>query len=122
MVSFGLRQSLVIAAGGIAVLVAAVSAARRQRMSLRYTILWVVIGIAGILSSLLTFVVAPISEALGMSPTGFLLSVASVLLLTITMMLSVSVSGLQDDLREVAESHALVASELAELQAERSAE
>jgi len=121
-VSFGLRQSLVIAAAGVAVFVVAASAAHRQRMSLRYTILWVVIAGAGVLGALLTFLVAPLSEALGMSPTGFLLAVASALLLTVTMMLSVSVSGLQSEIREIAESHALLANELAELKVERSAE
>ena len=120
--SFGLRQSLVIAAAGVAVFVVAASAARRQKMSLRYTILWVVIAVSGILGSLLTFLVSPLSEVLGMSPTGFLLAVASALLLTITMMLSVSVSGLQSEIRELAEAHALLANELAEFEAERSAE
>ena len=104
------------------VFLAAAFAAHRQRMSLRYTALWVVIGVGAMLGALLTPLVAPISESLGMSPTGFLLAVASALLLTITMMLSVSVSGLQAEMREIAEAHALLANELAELQSERNAE
>lgn len=72
--SFGLRQSLLIAMAGAVIFVVAASLAHRQRMSLRYTALWVLIAAAGVLGALLTPLVAPISEALGMSPTGLLLA------------------------------------------------
>ena len=117
--SFGLRQSLLIAFSGAAIFIIAAVLARRQMMSLRYTILWVFIAVSGLLGALLTPLVEPISELFGMSPTGLLLAGASVILLTITMLLSVSVSGLQADLREVAEAHALLARKLDETIEER---
>ncbi len=88
-------------------------------MSLRYTVLWVVIAVSGMLGALLTPLVEPISRLLGMSPTGLLLAGASVILLTITVLLSVSVSGLQEDLREVSESHALLERRVQEIDDQR---
>ncbi len=43
-----------------------------------------------------------------MSPTGLLLGIASAVLLAITVQLSISVSGLRAQLREVAEAQALL--------------
>jgi hypothetical protein len=68
---------------------------------------------------LLTPLVEPVSKLFGMSPTGLLLAGASLILLTITMLLSVAVSGLQSELREVAEAHALLARRLDEVADER---
>ena len=118
-VSFGLRQSLLIAFAGATIFVIAALLARRQMMSLRYTVLWVFIAVSGMLGALLTPLVEPISGLLGMSPTGLLLAGASVILLTITMLLSVSVSGLQEDLRAVAEAHALLERRLEEMNDQR---
>ena len=117
--SFGLRQSLLIALAGVTIFVVVALLARRQMMSLRYTVLWVFIAVSGILGALLTPLVEPISELLGMSPTGLLLAGASVILLTITMLLSVTVSGLQEDLREVSEAHALLERRLGEMDDQR---
>jgi hypothetical protein len=114
-VSFGLRQSLLIAAAGAVIFIITAVLARRQMMSLRFTILWVFIAVSGMVGALLTPLVEPVSELFGMSPTGLLLAGASLILLTITMLLSVSVSGLQSELRDVAEAHALLARELDEV-------
>lgn len=113
--SFGLRQSLLIAAAGAVIFIITAVLARRQMMSLRFTILWVFIAVSGMVGALLTPLVEPVSELFGMSPTGLLLAGASLILLTITMLLSVSVSGLQSELRDVAEAHALLARELDEV-------
>lgn len=117
--SFGLRQSLLIAAAGAIILIITAVLARRQMMSLRFTILWVGIAVSGMLGALLTSLVEPVSKLFGMSPTGLLLAGASLILLTITMLLSVAVSGLQSELREVAEAHALLARRLDEVADER---
>jgi uncharacterized membrane protein len=107
-VSFGLRQALFIAVGGLLLLILTAALARRQRISLRYAIGWTMIALFGIVGALLTPLVEPVSELFGMSPTGLLLATASVVLLSITILLSVSVSGLQTQVRDLAESHALL--------------
>ena len=89
-----------------------VALARRQTITLRYTIGWTLIALAALFGSLLTPLVKPLSDMLGMTPTGLLLVTASGVLLAITMMISVSVSGLQAQLRDIAEAHALLARRL----------
>jgi hypothetical protein len=108
--------------GGLLLLAVTAKLARRQRITLRYTIGWTLIAVAGVLGALLTPLVEPVGDLFGMSPTGLLLAGASVVLLTITMLLSVSVSGLQIQLREVAEAHALLARDLEDLREQRRAE
>ena len=111
-VSFGLRQALLIAAGGIVLLALTGLLARRQRISLRYAIGWTLIALFGVVGALLTPLVEPLSELFGMSPTGLLLATASVVLLSITILLSISVSGLQTQVRDLAEAHALLERQL----------
>jgi hypothetical protein len=114
-VSYWLRQALLIALGGVLLLGIVVVLARRQTMTLRYTLGWTLIAFAGILGALLTPLVEPVSDLFGMSPTGLLLAGASLVLLAITLLLSVSVSGLQTQLREVTEAHALLARRVEEI-------
>ncbi len=113
-VSFGLRQALLIAAGGLVLLVVTGVLARKQRISLRYAIGWTMIALFGVVGALLTPLVEPLSELFGMSPTGLLLATASVVLLSITILLSISVSGLQTQVRDLAEAHALLERRLEE--------
>ena len=114
LVSFGLRQALLIAAGGFLMLVLTGVLARKQRISLRYAVGWTLIAMFGLVGALLTPLVEPLSELFGMSPTGLLLATASVVLLSITILLSISVSGLQTQVRDLAEAHALLERRLEE--------
>ena len=112
--SYGLRQALLITLGGLVLLVVTGVLARKQRISLRYAIGWTIIALSGVVGALLTPLVEPLSELFGMSPTGLLLATASVVLLAITILLSISVSGLQTQVRDLAEAHALLERRLEE--------
>ena len=100
--------------GGLVLLVVTAVLARKQRISLRYAIGWTIIALSGVVGALLTPLVEPLSELFGMSPTGLLLATASVVLLAITILLSISVSGLQTQVRDLAEAHALLERRLEE--------
>lgn len=115
-VSYGLKQALLIGLGGVLFCAVVFSLARRQLISLRYAVGWTMICLIGVVGALLTPVVEPVATFFGMSPTGVLLTGATVVLLAITLQLSVSVSGLQAELRDVAEAHALVDARLRELE------
>ncbi len=106
--SYALKQALLIGAGGGLFWAVVFSLARRHLISLRYALGWTLISFIGILGALLTPLVEPVAAQFGMSPTGVLLTGATVVLLAITLQLSVSVSGLQAQLRDVAEAHALL--------------
>ncbi len=106
--SVGVRQGLVMAAAGIVLGWVVIVLVRRQLLSLRYAIGWLLIAVAALIGAALSPVVKPLAELLGMSPTGLLLGIASAVLLAITVQLSISVSGLRAQLREVAEAQALL--------------
>jgi len=106
--SHSLRQGILIALGGVGLTAAVISLARRQLISLRYALGWTFIAISGAAGALLVPTVQPIAELFGMSPTGLLLAAATVVLLAITLQLSISVSGLQEQVRSLAEAHSLL--------------
>jgi uncharacterized protein DUF2304 len=115
-VSSGLKQALIIGAGGAAFSGVVVVLARRRLISFRYMLGWIALSFIGVLGAALTPLVEPVAETFGMSPTGVLLAGATVVLLVIALQLSVSVSGLQMQVRDVAEAHALLARRLQELE------
>lgn len=91
---------------------AVVLLARRQLISLRYALGWTLISTSGVAAALLVPLVQPVARQFGMSPTGLLLALATLILLGITLQLSVSVSGLQRQIQDLAEAQALLASRI----------
>ncbi len=87
--------------------------ARRRLISLRYTLGWMSIAALGVVGAALTPLILPVADLFGMSPTGVLLAAATTVLLAITLQLSVSVSGMQRQLRTIIEAHALLQQEVA---------
>lgn len=120
--SFSLRQALLIAGTGFLVIGMTAWLVRRKLLSLRYAAGWMFVGGLAVVGSIGTPLVEPIADLFGMSPTGVLLGVATVTFLVIAVQLSISVSGLQSQLRDVAESAALLGGELEELRPGRSVE
>lgn len=110
--AFGLRQAFLLGAGGALLAAVVVVLARRQLISLRYALGWTTIAITGASAALLIPLIEPFARLFGMSPTGVLLVGVTGVLLAITLQLSVSVSGLQSQVRDLAESNALLAREL----------
>ncbi len=113
--SYSLRQQLVIAAGGLILLLLVVTLARRRFISLRYALGWSLIAVIGLVGAFSTHLANPVERALGISPTGFLLAGATLVLLAIALQLSITASGLQRQVHELAEAHALLASQVDEL-------
>ncbi len=109
--SFAVRQGLLLLIGGALGILLITGLARRSLLSLRYTLGWIVIFMIGVLGAGLTVLVAPVANFFGMSPTGVLLAVATLLLLGITLQLSMAISQLSERLRDVAEAHALLRAE-----------
>ena len=110
-----MKQELVIALGGVGLAVFALLIARKHLLTLRYTVGWVVLAVVMTLSALLAGFVEPLANAVGMTATGVLLALASGTLLLICIQLSISVSGLSSQLRELIEANALLAARVEEL-------
>lgn len=86
--------------------------ARRQRLSFRYAIGWLLFLGLGAVSALLLPAVQPIARELGVTPGVVVSSLAVIALLAICIQLSVSISGLQEQVRTLAEESALLRTEL----------
>jgi hypothetical protein len=106
--SVGVRQGLLMAVGGVGLGWVAIMLVRRQLLSLRYGIGWLLIAASALVAALLSPAVTPVSNWLGLTPTGFLLAASFAVLIAIAVQLSVSVSGLRAQVRELAEAHALL--------------
>ena len=113
-VSATLKQALLVAAGGLFLGLAVLALARRRLMTLRYAIGWLGLAALAIVTGILTGLITPIGDALGMTGTAVFLGLATSVLVVICIQLSISVSGLQAQVRELAEAHALLDAELTE--------
>jgi hypothetical protein len=82
--------------------------ARRQLISFRYTIGWLGLCAVTLLGALLVPVVEPIARILRVDPFTVVGGSAFLILLAICIQLSISISGLQRQLRQVNEVVALL--------------
>jgi hypothetical protein len=101
------KQALVMAGAGLALVALVILVARRGLITVRYALGWIFIGLLVIIGSLFAGLVPGLGEVAGMSPTAVLLVGAVVVLVGIAIQLSISVSGLQRQLRDVIEREAL---------------
>jgi len=108
--SVGLRQALILAASGILLVLVIIALVRRRLITTRYALGWLAIALFVVLGAAFTNAVSSVGDISGMTPTAVFLAVATVVLLAITLQLSISVSGLQAQVRDVAESQALLES------------
>lgn len=99
-------QVLFAAAVGTLLALAVYRLARRQKLSFRYTIGWLALCGIGIFAGLLVPVFGPIAKWLNISPAALIAIGAVLLLTTICIQLSISISGLQSQVRRLTEEAA----------------
>ena len=112
--STGTKQALILALGGVALAGVIVFLVRRRLVTTRYALGWLAIAAFVTLGALFTGLVNDIGEVAGMTPTAVFLAVATIVLLAIAIQLTISVSGLQAQVRDLAESHALLEARVAD--------
>jgi len=88
---------------------------RNQKLSFRFTVGWMALGLLGILAGLLIPVAEPIAEKLQVAPSTLLGGGAVVLLVVLSVQLSISISGLQEQVRRLAEEAAFLRHEIEEV-------
>jgi len=101
-------QAILVALLGLLIIAAVIHLSRTRKLSFRYTAGWIAIGGTGLLSSLLIPLAEPVADAFGLSATALVALVAAVLLLTVAVQLSISISGLQRQVQDIAEEIALI--------------
>src|SRR3954463_13737698 len=108
------KQALILAAGGFALAGVIVWLVRHRLLTTRYALGGLVIALVVVLSGGFSGLVSEGGDLAGMTPTGVLLGIATVVLVAIAIQLSISVSGLQAQVRDLAESNALLEARLLE--------
>jgi hypothetical protein len=114
--STGAKQALILALGGAALIFVVFLLARRRLMTTRYALGWMLIGLLVLLGAFVTNLVGEVGRIAGMTPTAVFLAVATIVLLAIALQLSISVSGLQSQVRDLAEDQALLEDRLRDLE------
>lgn len=84
------------------------SLSRRGRLSMRYTLGWLSIGILALLYPGLLWASREISQVLQVQPLAILLGVPLIVTGLVCIQLSISVSGLTEQVRTLAESVAIL--------------
>ena len=88
---------------------------RKQKLSFRYTVGWMVLGALGIFAGIVSPIAEPIADKLEVTPAALLGIGAVVLLVTLCVQLSISISGLQEQVRRLTEEAAFLRLEIEEV-------
>ena len=108
------KQALILTVGGFALAGVIVWLVRHRLVTTRYALGWLAIAVFVVVGAMFSGFVSSFGEFAGMTPTAVLLAVATVVLLAIAIQLSISVSGLQSQVRDLTEAHALLESRFAD--------
>jgi len=107
-------QNIVAMFVSVILLVAVYRLARNGRLSFRFAFGWFAICALGLASSLFVGLVKPIADYFLISPVAVFASVAVVVLVAICIQLSISISGLQAQVRRLVEEIAMTRIEFQE--------
>ena len=88
---------------------------RLQKLSFRYAAGWLALGVLGVVAGVLSPLSAPLARHLHVTPAALLAIGAMILLLVLCVQLSISISGLQEQVRTLAEESAFLRHEIDEL-------
>ena len=95
--------------------IAVISLSRRGRISFRYTIGWLTLCLLSALGGLFLPVIEPLSRKFQLDAFSLVGALAVIVLLSLCIQLSISISGLQSQLRRLNEDVALQKKELDDL-------
>ena len=104
--SQGAIQTLIATIAGLVMATSVYMLARRGRLSFRYTVGWLVLCLIGITAGASVQIVEPIAEKLKVTPAALLSIGAIFLLIAICVQFSISISGMQEQIRRLTEESA----------------
>ena len=108
-------QAIEIAIVACLFAIAVISLSRRGRISFRYTIGWLTLCLLSALGGLLLPVIEPLSRKFQLDAFSLVGALAVIVLLSLCIQLSISISGLQRQLRKLNEDIALQKKEIDDL-------
>jgi len=116
----GSGQILLVSGAGVCLAAMVLVIARRGILSMRYTLGWLFVAACLVLGGLFGGVIDHVADALDVEPVAIVLTAVMVGFLGITVQLSISVSGLIELVRTLAESNALLEQRVAAIETARS--
>lgn len=96
-------HALLLAAIGLILVVGVFLLMRRGLLAVRYGIGWAVIGILAVVLSPTLVLLAPLASALGLTVAGLAIAVGVGFLVLVCLQLSITLSGMQEQMRTLAE-------------------
>ena len=105
-------QAIEIAVVACAFAVAIIVLSRRNRISFRYTMGWLTLSVLSAVGGLLLPVIEPLSRKFQLGAFSLVGALAVIVLLSLCIQLSISISGLQQQLRKLNEDIALQKKEI----------
>ena len=109
-------QGILIVLCGLGLLASTLALVRRQMLSIRFGLGWLTVALLAIAGAPVLELLAPRVGSLGFTPTGFSLGILAGFLALVCLQLSISLSGVQRTLQDLAEHAALVEHRLRELE------
>ena len=101
-------QILLVSGAGLCLSVLVLLIARRGMLSMRYTLGWLFVAICLVVAGLFGGVVDNIADALDVEPVAIVFTAIMIGFLGIAVQLSISVSGLTEVVRTLAEANAIL--------------
>ncbi len=101
--SQGAIQTLIATIAGLVMATSVYMLARSGRLSFRYTVGWLALCLFGITAGASVPIVQPLAEKLKVTPAALLSIGAIFLLLAICVQFSISISGMQEQIRRLTE-------------------
>ena len=108
-------QAIEIAVVACAFAIAIIMLSRRNRISFRYTMGWLTLSALSAVGGLLLPVIEPLSRKFQLGAFSLVGALAVIVLLSLCIQLSISISGLQRQLRKLNEDIALQKKEIDDL-------
>ena len=109
------QQTIYAAAASVVFSVVVYRLGRNRKLSFRYTVGWLALGLLGIVAGILIPLTGSIASRLHIAPAAVLGIVGLVLLLVLCVQLSISISGTQEQVRRLTEQVALLRADLEEV-------
>jgi hypothetical protein len=103
-------QTLIAISIGLLFVIGIQILGKRGKLSFRYTIGWMLLGCIGVVSGALIPVAGSLTDIIPLSPSAFVAAVGVLILTVIAVQLSISISGIQEQLRCLAEEVAFLKS------------
>lgn len=114
------RQAIILAASGLMFSVLILVISRQRKLSFRFIVGWLFLGLSIMLSAVFVYGVIPLSDALGLTPATLGLAAGVLIPVGIAVELSVTASRQQNQIRHLVEELALLDDRLSELEKQKS--